>query len=149
MSNKTPSTSVSSQIYDRLIEKDNSTGDLIPSLATEWTFLSPTILSHLSHPTASILNEQTARSQGENIDTLPIGTGAFRLEEWARGNKIILTRFDTYWGEPAKIQNLEFRVIPEKSSRMIALETGEIDIALDISSEVIQANLREIGLDEL
>ena len=69
MSNKTPSTSVSSQIYDRLIEKDNSTGDLIPSLATEWTFLSPTILSHLSHPTASILNEQTARSQGENIDT--------------------------------------------------------------------------------
>ena len=196
-SNDTPSTSVSSQIYDRLIEKDNSTGDLIPSLATEWTFLSPTILqmklrsnvsfhngeiltandvkysimcmidspaiahilsvinnveiiddltinlvlktpfapilSHLTHPTASILNEQTARSQGENIDTLPIGTGAFRLEEWARGNKIILTRFDTYWGEPAKIQNLEFRVIPEKSSRIIALETGEIDIALDIS----------------
>ena len=196
-SNDTPSTSVSSQIYDRLIEKDNKTGDLVPSLATEWKFLSPTILqmkirsnvsfhngeilsakdikysimrmidspaiahilsvikevevvndltvnlvlktpfapilSHLTHATASILHEKTAESQGENIDTTPIGTGPFVLEEWARGNKIILSRFDGYWGEPAKMQNLEFRVIPEKSSRIIALETGEIDIALDIS----------------
>ena len=196
-SNDTPSTSVSSQIYDRLIEKDNKTGDLVPSLATEWKFLSPTILqmkirsnvsfhngetltakdvkysimrmidspaiahilsviddikivddltvnlvfktpfapilSHLTHATASILNEKTAKSQGENIDTTPIGTGPFSLKEWARGNKIILTRFDGYWGEPAKMQNLEFRIIPEKSSRMIALETGEIDIALDIA----------------
>lgn len=195
-SNDIPSTSVSSQIYDRLIKRDND-GNLIPSLATEWEFLSPTILqmkirsnvsfhngeilaandvkysimrmidspaiahilsviddveiiddltvnivlkspfspilSHLAHATASILNRETAEAAGQDIDVTPVGTGHFRLKEWARSNKIILERFDDYWGEPAKMKNIEYRVIPEKSSRMIALETGEIDVALDIA----------------
>src|SRR5690606_42084440 len=45
---------------------------------------------------------------------------------------IILQRFDDYWGEPAKVQQVVFRAIPEGTVRAIELETGNVDIAYDL-----------------
>ncbi len=38
--------------------------------------------------------------------------------------------FDDYWGEKAKLDKVVFKVIPEAGSRMMALRTGDIDIAM-------------------
>ncbi len=39
---------------------------------------------------------------------------------------------DSHWGENAHIENIVFRVIVEDASRMIALETGDVDMILDL-----------------
>ena len=49
-------------------------------------------------------------------------------------------------GEP-KIKNLIFMTIPENSNRLIALETGEIDIALSLI-HIFSYFKESIGLEE-
>ncbi|MBK6569893.1 ABC transporter substrate-binding protein [Candidatus Aalborgicola defluviihabitans] len=57
----------------------------------------------------------------------PTGTGAFKFDKWQRGDKLVLARNDTYWGNKASIQSLIFKAIPDGPARRQALESGEID----------------------
>src|SRR5690606_20170377 len=61
----------------------------------------------------------------------PIGTGPYRFVR-AEGNKIYFERFEEYFGGAkgqAAIRNLVIHTLPEESSRIASLMTGEIDIA--------------------
>ncbi|MBI4277987.1 MAG: hypothetical protein HY660_05985 [Armatimonadetes bacterium] len=71
------------------------------------------------------------RENPQRYGSRPIGTGPFVLREWARGSHIVLERFPGYWGGPHPIERVTFRIIPEDTARMAALEAGEIDIALN------------------
>jgi ABC-type transport system substrate-binding protein len=57
----------------------------------------------------------------------PIGTGPYKIESWERGNQIVFTRFDDYWGEPAKSQTLVFRWGTESAQRLLELQSGTVD----------------------
>jgi peptide/nickel transport system substrate-binding protein len=66
----------------------------------------------------------------------PIGLGPYRLKEWRTGDRLILERNpDFHWGPayahqgPPYIEFVEFRIIPEYSTRLAGLESGEIDAA--------------------
>lgn len=67
----------------------------------------------------------------------PVGTGPFKFVEWVRGSHIKLARFDAYnWAPPnalhqgpAKIDEVLIRMILDGSTRVGALETGEIDVS--------------------
>ncbi|GFN36484.1 glutathione ABC transporter substrate-binding protein [Tepidimicrobium xylanilyticum] len=90
------------------------------------------ILAHLAHTAASILNEKAVTEAGDDYANNPIGTGPFKFVSHDAGDKVTLERFDDYFGEPAKVNTLIFRNIPEGTNRTIGLKTGEIDIAYDI-----------------
>ncbi len=71
----------------------------------------------------------------------PVGTGPYKFVSWETGTQITLERNDEYWGEKGQTKNLVFKVIPEASSRVIALETGEADLAYSINgSDVNRVN---------
>ena len=61
-------------------------------------------------------------AEGEN------GTGPFKVVSWERDQEIVVERFDDYFGTPAKLQTVVYTIIPEAASRVIALETGEVDV---------------------
>ncbi len=90
------------------------------------------ILSHLSHPTAGIMNEKAVKEYGEAYGQHPIGTGPYKLASWQSGDRIVLEANPDYFLGEAPIKKVIFRPITEGSNRTIALETGEIDIAYDI-----------------
>ena len=77
----------------------------------------------------------------EAFETMPeekavaIGTGAWKLEEYVPSDYVSLVRFDecTLYKVP-QTKRLVFKMIPEATSRMIALENGEVDIALGIGT---------------
>lgn len=62
-----------------------------------------------------------------------IGTGPWAFEAYEPQARTSVTRFDGYWGEtkPA-FARIEYRVIPDDSARVIAFETGEIDLMMDV-----------------
>lgn len=64
-----------------------------------------------------------------------VGTGPYKLVSWKKDEEIVLERFADYYGEPAKTQRLVFRVIPEATSRVIALENGEVDFIKQFPAE--------------
>jgi len=74
----------------------------------------------------------------ENHDfaTDPIGTGPYKHVEWKRGDSVEFEMFDDYWDEEhmPSIQHMIWKIIPEGSSRTIALEAGEVDYIVDVEA---------------
>jgi ABC-type transport system substrate-binding protein len=67
--------------------------------------------------------EETGGKPLEN----PIGTGPYKVESWERGNQLVFTRFDEYWGDPAMSQTLVFRWGTESAQRVLELQSGTVD----------------------
>ena len=62
-----------------------------------------------------------------DIKNLPIGTGAFRFEQWRRGDQISLSRNADYWGEAASLEAATFKFISEPTAAYAAMLAGDID----------------------
>ena len=58
----------------------------------------------------------------------PIGTGAWVLKEYRKSEYAVFTRNEHYWGPKPKIDKIVIKVIPDSESRVMALETGTIDL---------------------
>jgi peptide/nickel transport system substrate-binding protein len=48
------------------------------------------------------------------------------LDSWTRGDRLVLKRYDDYWGDKAKLQTVIIRPIADNAARLQALQTGEI-----------------------
>lgn len=91
------------------------------------------ILAHLAHPSNAIVNKRSVEEAGDNFGSqVAVGTGPFEFVDWVAGSHVELRRFDGYWGEPAKVETLIIRGIPENTVRAIELETGGADIVYNI-----------------
>ncbi|MGL4653999.1 MAG: ABC transporter substrate-binding protein [Cetobacterium sp.] len=90
------------------------------------------LLYHLSHPALGIVNKKVVESSGENLDV--VGTGPYKYNSWIIGDQVILDKNENYFLTPPAFDKLVFKTITEPTNRDIALETKEIDIALDIST---------------
>jgi len=65
----------------------------------------------------------------------PVGTGPRRVEEWIKGDRLTMSAFDGYWRGAPQIKRVIWRPVPEKSTRMNMLITGEADIAVALSPD--------------
>ena len=63
------------------------------------------------------------------LNETPIGTGPFKFVEWVRGAYIHLAKNENYRveGQPY-LEAIYYRIIPDGSSRAVALETGEVQL---------------------
>lgn len=64
---------------------------------------------------------------GDQYGDHPIGTGPFRFVEWKKGEEIVLEAFEDYWGGRPYLDRVIIRFIPEDTTRLLALESGEVD----------------------
>ena len=96
--------------------------------ATFWTTL--------SMPYAAILSPSAVKAAGDEVGRKPVGTGPFKLGEWKPGVSITLLRNPDYrWGSPevqnrgpVHIDKLVFKLIPDASTQLAALQSGEVDV---------------------
>ncbi|MEM6430804.1 MAG: glutathione ABC transporter substrate-binding protein [Deinococcota bacterium] len=94
-----------------------------------------------------ILSPAAIETYGEDISRNPVGTGPFEFQEWIDGQQITVTAFEGYWGDPAKVDTIEFRVVPNDATRIALLQSGEAHFiemvppplvaALELSPDVI------------
>ncbi len=110
------------------------------------------ILNNLSMPFSAIVPKAYIEEKGEEYFQLnPIGSGPYKLVEWNPGESVKLEAFEDYFGDKAQTKNLVMKVIPEAAQRVIALETGEVDIAYNIEANnlaQVQGNPDLVTLDE-
>lgn len=90
-----------------------------------------TFLNALSHPGVSIVSKKYVEA-GNDMNTKPMGTGPFKLDEWNQNDVSKFSVNENYWGEAPKISGIEYRVIPEASQRVIELQSGGVDMAYKV-----------------
>lgn len=70
-----------------------------------------------------------------DISNQPVGTGPFAFVSWNPGDELVLVANEQFWRGAPKVDRVVFREIPELSTRLAALEQGEIDIAFGVPAE--------------
>lgn len=75
-------------------------------------------------------------AQTHDPSTEAMGTGPYNLVSWRKQSSIVLKRRDAgYWGTAPAFGNVEYRVIPETSSQIASLRTGEVDLITGFGSD--------------
>ena len=62
------------------------------------------------------------------IKQKPIGTGAFRFDDWVQGDQITLVRNEDYWGTPAKLDKATFKFISDPTAAFAAMMAEDVDV---------------------
>jgi peptide/nickel transport system substrate-binding protein len=101
----------------------------------------PTLLAQLSY--LPIVSPDAVRKLGDTeFGKTPVGTGPYKFTEWVPGTRLVMDAFDGYWRGPAKIKRIVLRPIPELSTRISELETGGVDIIMQVPPDQV-ARLKE------
>lgn len=122
------------------------------SLSTDKPFAP--LLAQLSTYNLAIMSPTRFQVEGKNYSRRPAGTGPFQLQAWTPGERITLVRNDAYWGDKPFLDRLEIRVVPEDSTRVLQILSGEVDVIASVPPVLmprLQGNrqvrvLREPGL---
>ncbi len=81
------------------------------------------LLFDLAWGDAVIVSPATA----ETNTTEPVGTGPFKFARWVQGDRVVLERYDNYWGEAAKLERVTFKFISDPTAAFAAMMAGDID----------------------
>ena len=89
-------------------------------------------LSSMALPNVSVLPKKVVESEGEDaFGEAPIGSGAFAVKEWRRGDRVILEKNPNYWDAAnVSLDGVEWISIPDDNTRMLKVQAGELDTAL-------------------
>ncbi len=84
----------------------------------------PDFLFQLGQATAIIVEPKSAATNA----TQPVGTGPYRLDSWAKGSAIVLSRWDGWRDAKAvKLRRVTFRFINDGAAQVAALLAGDVD----------------------
>jgi peptide/nickel transport system substrate-binding protein len=122
-------------LYKSCTAEDESTA-VIELTSASASFLSGMALASFSMASPEALEKYEAdkvtgsgeepRFEGTFGTQNPVGTGPFKLETFEPNNRLVLARFDDYWGDKAKLDKVIFKPIADGPARRQALESGEI-----------------------
>ena len=128
--------------YDSVASADNIV--VIDDYTVEITTQEPDafFLSEVANGWFAIPPAYLAEVGLEAFEAAPVGTGPFMLEEWVPGDRIVMRAFPDYWNpEQPKVDGVTFRIIPDATTRLAAIQTGEVDI-------VTRLNVDDVALLE-
>lgn len=90
--------------------------------------------SFLYNFTQAILPKSNDGKQNTN----PIGTGPFKFVEYLPGQRIVIEKFDKYWDPKLPyLDKVEFRIITDPQTTLIAFKAGEIDMVPRLGTQYI------------
>lgn len=84
-----------------------------------------------------------------------IGTGPYVLTDFVTDEYAVFERNENYWGEAPAIRKITVKVIPDNQTRIMALESGEIDLIFgknmidaDAISQYLDSEQFTVGLSD-
>ena len=109
----------------------------------------PSFLSELTSYAYSITNADVVRANGgsdamdaattdsaeDSLNSTSAGSGPYILENWEPQVRTELVRNENFWGEQPYFDRVIIINMSEAATQKVALESGEIDLALDLSTD--------------
>lgn len=98
---------------------------------------SPILPALLAEPTTAIVDAAAAEAMGDAFAEKAVLTGPFKVERFQPDKGLVVVRHREHWGPPALVDRVEFIYIPDNNSRVLALQSGDIDISTFIAPESV------------
>ncbi|WP_373602993.1 ABC transporter substrate-binding protein [Aggregatibacter sp. HMT-949] len=92
------------------------------------------ILSHLASQYAIIFSQEytyqlSADDNLAQLDTHPVGTGPYQVQDYVYNQYVRLLRNDNYWNKDAKIQHIVVDLSSDRTGRLVKFFNNECQIA--------------------
>jgi len=97
----------------------------------------PTYLTHVAWP---IVSPSSVDASGTFKQA--IGTGPFKFVSYSKGQEVVFAKNEQYWGGVSELDKVVFKIIPDASTRIMALSSGDVDMSIKIP-EADVANLEK------
>jgi molybdate transport repressor ModE-like protein len=65
-------------------------------------------------------------------DALLMGSGPYKVTEFAPDSHVTFERVDTWWGPKPKVKKLTVNFVPDESTRLLAAQSGDVDLAFNV-----------------
>jgi peptide/nickel transport system substrate-binding protein len=91
------------------------------------------LVEQILHPTYAIMKN------GSDLADQPMCTGPFKFVEYVKGERLVVQRNADYRGEKARLDKVTYRFFPDANTRLLALQSGEIDFTMDLPREQVTA----------
>lgn len=89
----------------------------IPALMSYFFFVSPNWAAH------------------HDLAAKPMGTGPYALAKWNHNSLIQLKARKGYWGQKVSYSSVEYKIMPDPSSQIAALQTGAVDVITEVGPD--------------
>jgi peptide/nickel transport system substrate-binding protein len=92
-----------------------------------------TVKFNLSQPYTPLLSYldlgivPASSANNKNFANKPIGTGPYKVVSWSKNNYIKFEANENYWNGKPKTKKLTYFIIPDNTTRVAALEAGDVD----------------------
>ena len=94
-------------------------------------------LSNLAYPTGLIVSPAAVEASGKDYGRNPVGTGAYKFEEWQGNQRVVVTRNDDYWDGAPTPEAIVFRPITDANTRVAEMLSGGLDIMGEVPPDSI------------
>jgi len=105
-----------------------------PDAMRRWNLLFPIIPKHIFEKDKAKYPDLKSGAWYEQQRRNPIGNGPYKILEWKDKERIILERWEDYYGRKPYIQRLVFRIIPDEKTALYYLEQGKVDLIDQLST---------------
>ncbi len=99
----------------------------------EAPFLANMAMSFMSILSAEYADKLAKENKKQEIDQLPVGTGAFIYQSYLKDNSIKFLANEKYWGKKGNIEKLIFAITPDANVRYQKLKIGECQFVTEPS----------------
>lgn len=125
---------------------DDQTVELV--LSQPWGLFLNQLATTLSSGLPLFISPEAVKKYGnQDVNLHPSGTGPFKITGYEAGVKTILERNPEYWNQPLPyLDKITFVVMPEATTRVTALEAGEVDVIAALLPDAVPP-LQEKGFN--
>lgn len=113
--------------------------DLVDDTHVRFNFSAPyaPFFTNISLGYGGIVSPTGVQKFADKFGKNPVGSGPFKLKEWTAGQQILLERYDGYTNYrtdgpntgTAYLDQISIKIIAEASTRLAALQSGELDVS--------------------
>lgn len=86
------------------------------------------LIDEINHPTYAIVSPGDDPLNDHQVTC----TGPFTIVSYTPEQQLVVQRNENYWGEPTKLNKITFRFFPDDTTRVLALQNGEVDLITDV-----------------
>jgi ABC-type transport system substrate-binding protein len=132
-----PKMSVPQRSQINMIKESKIVDDYTVELVLRYPFapFMPTLAMFILSP----ISPAAIQKYGQDVRQNPVGAGPYVLKEWVKGDRIVLTRNETYYGKKPTVEKLTFKIVPETATREAMLRSGQVDICYKPSPSNVAA----------
>ena len=99
----------------------------------------------------TVKSHEAKKADGTNdwgngwLKTASAGSGPFKIDEWKPNESISISVNPNYWGPKPKLKRIFYRHIAEEASQRLLLESGDVDIARNLSADQLDGVRKKGG----